>query len=101
MSLDFGKWLKDKQQTQTKCVRCGFPNLHIPIITIKDLGEWGWNKVIALLKENGFPGDWVDGDTFCFVESFFDDEESNDYIWQIAVACLGKAEVEKRLKAVK
>lgn len=90
MSLDFGKWLKDIQQTQTKCVCCNFPNLHIPIINVSNLGEQAWSMYLLNVekkpdfKENQLNHWWYTG---------------KEEVWyDIAVGCLGKVEVEERLK---
>jgi len=61
------------------------------VVFLKDLGEWAWAKILTLNKED-------------FRKGAFDKFYSGRYLdfylihKEIAVACLGKKEVEKRLK---
>lgn len=64
-----------------------FENKHLDtgagfILRTKDLGEWAFLKYVEI--ENN--------------EDLMSDEKNHGYLYEIAIACLGKAEVTKRLK---
>jgi len=53
----------------------------IPVILVRDLGEWAWKNVVIGEEERSQLSQY-------------------DVFREIAVTCLGKVEIEKRLKAL-
>lgn len=76
-------------------------------LILKDLGEWAWNKILKDIKAVKMP---LQAKKECWD---FDYENLEDYYtvenegselslcWKIAVACLSKREIKKRLKELK
>jgi len=65
-------------------------------VSVEDLGEWAWQEWKKYSKTFYF--DWIfskNKETKNLGNSLF---KRNNLLWQIAIACLGKKEIEKRLK---
>ena len=89
----FEKFLREKASDSV---------LELAQINVKDLGEWGWDMCQELDEIEqffDFQEDEVEPDYS--VESFLEFADKDDFIFaysEIAVACLGKKEIEKRLE---
>ena len=105
--MNFKEFLKEKSTGagEVHCCRCGLDNIKAiypeKIIPVKALGEWAWEKGIPAFEEhieNSKP-------KVLTFEDFFQPSEMDfvfgiDY-FSIAVACLGKKIVKKRLEEMK
>jgi len=60
------------------------------LIHVKDLGEWAWKDIVPIISKLDFLFfDYIDA---------VDKHNENNLLWNIAVACLGREEVARRLK---
>lgn len=100
--MDFEELLKKKsgfcRALYIGTERHNIPIIEQPAILLKDLGEWAW---VDFLESNT----WEDSRDFT---GEFEDwlKKGKTYnvhnlgFYDVAIACLGKEEVKKRLKAV-
>lgn len=61
------------------------------VIPVKDLGNWAWDGLVKYMKNP------IDGK----IHNYNWDEWKDSIYARMAIACLGKKEVEKRLKELK
>ncbi len=92
--MDFKKWLRKfsfefSGGEQEEMIYCSEPE--DSVISVRALGEWALVEVV----DNGLLFTDVDWE----LENIRN-HHKDKLLLQIAVSCLGKAEVEKRLKAV-
>jgi len=89
--MEFEKWLEKHQVDSWECNSgIGGNEAHI---SIKALGEWAYLQIKNTLKSRYMPK----FDSIDFYLSLADDEGTIQY-YEIAVACLGKKEILKRMK---
>jgi len=69
----------------------------MPVILVQDLGEWAWSvwRKTELDWKDAFPIEYRN-----YRPKNATTLANCSYLGEIAVACLGKAEIEKRLKAL-
>ncbi len=107
MSEEFGKWLKKNKLTNMEAILISDVSTYSDsIIPVRALGKWAWKRfkeqyAFALeLYENNLE----QMPTYDFDCESWDCNEGEDeslfVFMEIAVSCLGRAEVERRLKNV-
>lgn len=94
MSEDFGKWLKEAKFKKIKKLGKNgelkpVSNLPTYVVSVRALGEWAWGEYESIINPKQVSGSL--GDFFWGNEELYE---------EIAVACLGKKEIKKRLKKI-
>jgi hypothetical protein len=85
-----------------KSIDAIFGHVDLNVVSTEDLGEWAWQKIKDgiefFMSEYDFtPKSWVDD----FRQEKHNAEmDFNFELFEIAVGCLGKKEIEKRLKGL-
>lgn len=87
--MNFEEFLKEEKKRNIRCGGTG------EVILVEDLGEWAWTFVKKGAELNEI--------TFYDFDKTIDFEPDTCWYsyYEIAVACLGKKEIEKRLKELK
>ncbi len=104
MSEEFGKWLKKNKIDSIQVDDKGNTD---DVVSVRALGEWALDKAIPIIHTIYAESGARKYMQFDVIEEYLNDVEFSEpfdssnvlnMYWEIAVYCLGRAEVERRLK---
>lgn len=102
---DFGEWLKKNKIKNLKMpFDGGVADVELDVVSVRALGEWAWEESGWVIEESYKI--WKEEEYDCTLFEFIENQIQCTYwthqkMYDIILACLGRCEIEKRLKELK